>query len=250
MTDSGRLESSDKSTGTPKVRQRQKHRKRSGRGKTRNMSMLEFLHDRSLWIRSWHHRKRRNPALKRFLRSHLRQGEIAIDLGVELADSDDLLARAVGPSGVVYSLVTYSQLASRTPWFAGQAGNIRLEQFDSSEQTLDQALLPRLAGPVHLLCGTISERTLRILSGASRLLSTKRPRILLAGSAQVGGEPLEEIFSTLHDCGYDGYFSQSHGLEDMRRFDPDRHQSDPDHPDYAAYFLYLPAATVHGCRAA
>ncbi|MFM2094252.1 MAG: hypothetical protein RIS70_1376 [Planctomycetota bacterium] len=214
------------------------------------MSMLEFLHDRSLWIRSLHLRKRRNPALKRFLRSHLRPGEIAIDIGFELADSDDLLVRAVGPSGVVYSLVTYNQLASRTPWFAGQAGGIRLEQFDSREQTLDQALLPRLAGPVHLLCGTLSERTLRILSGASQLLATKSPRIVLAGSAQLGSEQLEQLFCVLNDCGYDGYFSQSHGLEDMRRFDPDRHQSDPDHPNYAAYFLYLPAATVHGCRAA
>ena len=210
-----------------------------------------------------------------------------VDLGPAADRSAYWLSRAVGRAGKVYVFETDEVLAEQLRSATRPAGNVVVEhlavtreRFQSAAsnptspprgnvrhtqsddclaisftkavalRTLDQFFARRHADPVHLIHGTISRETFALLHGAHTLLAVKRPRIVLQAGAQHVHGDTEAVLKTLRDRGYDGYFFQPGGLEDLRRFDPELHQIAPDHPNYAAYFLFLPAAAAEVRRAA
>jgi FkbM family methyltransferase len=237
--------------------------------------------DRWKWIyRAWRYRLRLEPRSVRFLREHLRSGDVAIDIGAHKGAMTHWMRKCVGPSGMVYAFEPQPQLALRLQEMAstysgdnviveeqclssrnGRAllhvpgGKLspsatleppsqRTEMDDSymvSVTTLDDYFRQGNLKGVTLIKCDVEGHELEVFRGGSRLLSVHRPHLLFECEVRHRSSgSVDEVFSYLADLGYEGVGLSGDGPIPVDEFDVRRHQADPHSKHYVNNFAFTP----------
>lgn len=213
-----------------------------------------------------------------------RKGTIAIDVGANVGQCSALLAKAVGAKGIVWAFEpvpeTFQLLCKATrgmnvvavPCGVGDqlsqarigvpidvdherqwqlarmldgSPEISTESFSASVLTLD-SFEDFFTQPVSLIKVDIEGYELKALIGASRVLRTHRPALVIEVEERHHDtyESFNQVFSHLVDLGYEIKGISDSGYVPFDRFDVTKHQRDPlregDMRNYVNNFVCLP----------
>lgn len=214
-----------------------------------------------------------------WMRSVLRPGDVAIDVGAYKGGYTYWMRHTVGESGLVLcfepqpSLAAYLQRCVRAfGWTNVVVEEVALSSMEGGRtlhvppgkpspgaslvgaslpsgsrgyqvrtMTLDRALerQPREA-PVRLIKCDVEGHELDVFLGARRTLETDRPFILFECEARhLAKHSMADVFSHLEELGYTGSFFWGGERIDVNAFDLDRHQVQGRRP-YGNNFVFAP----------
>lgn len=240
---------------------------------------MKLLGRVALIHRGWRYRLRVDPAEIRWMRSVLRPGDVAVDVGAYKGGYTYWMRSRVGGRGAVVAFEPQRGLASYLRDRVGDFGwhNVRVEETALSSQpgaqrlrlpghgpspgaSLVGASLPEggqsyevrvetldrffesspAPGPVRLIKCDVEGHELEVFLGAERTLTRDRPLLLFECEARhLRGHAMEDVFAHLEARGYRGSFFWSGQRLDVRRFDLARHQVEGLKP-YGNNFLFEP----------
>jgi len=233
--------------------------------------------------RGWRYRTRVDPDEIRWMRSVLRRGDLAVDIGAYKGGYTYWMRHAVGESGSVFAFEPQPTLASYLRQCVRDFGwrNVRVEEAALSSQvgarvlrlpghvpspgasvvgaslpdggdayevraeTLDRFLETEAPGtPVRLIKCDVEGHELDVLAGAALTLAAYRPLLLVECEARhLQGHSMRDVFAHLEALGYRGSFFRSGERLDVSAFDVDRHQVEGRRP-YSNNFVFEPAEAV------
>jgi FkbM family methyltransferase len=239
---------------------------------------MNFFPRVRLVYRAYRYRWKNDPAEIAFLRTQVRAGTVALDVGAHKGGYTYWLARGVGPRGRVYAFEPQPRLARRlmrmfdpgrvvveNAAVSDRAGLMRLhvptdgrpspgaslEATPAATATghslevrvvmLDDYLvdLPRRGQPVSFLKCDVEGHELNVFRGAEKLLLRDRPVLLFeCEQRHHGAHPVGEVFAYLESLGYAGRFFHQGRLEPLARFDPARHQDAAQRGRYCNNFVF------------
>lgn len=228
--------------------------------------------------RAWRYRLWLEPWSVRFLRDHLRPGDVAIDIGAHKGAITHWMRECVGSTGTVYAFEPQPLLAERLQQMAlaypggsvvveerclsskeGQAllhvpgGNAspsatlepplqRTAMDDNymvSVTTLDDYFRLRCPKQVTLIKCDVEGHELEVFRGGADLISVHRPHLLFECEVRHRSSgSVDEVFSYLADLGYEGFGLSSDGPFPVDEFDAARHQADPESKSYVNNFAF------------
>lgn len=233
------------------------------------------------WIyRAWRYRLINERSEVAFVRSHLKSGDVALDIGAHKGAFTYWMAKRVGPSGHVFSFEPQSVLAQRlirltesAHWSHVTVNNLALsseagvatlsvpggkpspgatleprnvtsdEQTTVSVSTLDQYFTEHPVPSIKLVKCDVEGHELEVFRGGKNLLRKYKPLLLFECEARHRQDGrLDEVFRYLFDLGYRGEFFCHGKLTSLKQFDPVIHQADPESSVYAGNFVFTATA--------
>jgi FkbM family methyltransferase len=239
------------------------------------LRQLVFVH------RAWRYALKIDPAEIRSLRSVLRPGDLAIDVGAYKGGYTYWMRRAVGVAGAVLAfepqpgLAAYlrrcasdfrwknvhveeialsSEPGARTLWTPGSDPSPAASVIGASlprgrtgreveARTLDDVLARHgMALPPRLIKCDVEGHELDVFRGAARTLREYAPTLLFECEPRhLSGHGIEDVFAYLEELGYRGSFFWEGRRLPVAEFDARRHQVQGRRP-YANNFVF----TVEG----
>jgi FkbM family methyltransferase len=187
----------------------------------------------------------------------LRPGDVVLDIGARFGSYTSLLARVVGPAGVVHAFEPNRQHSRALRAIARASGNVRVHPFALSDEAGSAALhipllgrraadgLATLARPAGVHRTVQIERRrlddlpfermdfvkcdvegheLAVVRGGETTLRRLRPPILVEIEQRHAGADVEATLFHLEGMGYSSYVVQRDGLRPAAEFDVERDQ--------------------------
>ncbi len=231
-----------------------------------------------LLYRAYRYRWKNDPAEIAFVRSLVRPGTVAIDVGAHKGAYTYWLARGVGPAGRVYAFEPQPQLARNLqrsfdparvtvenagvsdhegtmqlhiPTDGRPSPGASLEATSTATTTghaievrviaLDHYLrdLPDRARAVGFLKCDVEGHELHVFRGAEQMLRRDRPVLLFeCEQRHHGAQPITEVFACLESLGYTGRFFHEGRLAPLAEFDVGKHQRAAKQPGYCNNFVF------------
>lgn len=232
---------------------------------------------RFLW-RAWRYRWLLDKAEIHAIRSRLKPGDLAIDIGVHKGAYSYWMAKSVGPDGKVAGFEPQPQLADYVRKLANLSGlkqisienaalssksgkvtivnpdgegpspGVRISdeagEADNSWEidghTLDDFFADEPKRPTRFIKCDVEGHELEVFEGGRQLLSEDKPAILFECEIRHRASgSVTEVFDFLESLGYSGRFFSPDGLRPVSEFDEAKHQSaDPRSKDYLNNFLF------------
>lgn len=230
--------------------------------------------------RAWRLRLRSDRVQIRCILSHLREGDLAVDVGSHKGGFTYWMRRAVGASGTVYAFEPQPQSAAYqrrvlqalgfdnvrvealalsssrgSATFSARPGGFhpggRLEaggaadgevSYPVATETLDHYLRER-PRPVALVKIDAEGHEAEIFRGARRILSDDRPLLIFECERhRQAMRSARPIFEPLLELGYRGHFIHGSRLRGLSEFDERRHQVG-DRPEVNNFVFYPPTSS-------
>jgi FkbM family methyltransferase len=218
--------------------------------------------------RGWRYRTRIDPDEIRWMRSFLRPGDTAVDVGAYKGGYTYWMQQQVGPSRQVYSFepqpeaARFLRCAVRAVSWANEPveeagltasrgrGTLRAPKgwpvaarvlVRRSGQSLDEFFSDHSAGPrVTLIKCDVEGHELDVFQGAEKTLTKDQPHLLLECEGRHRpSRSVVDVFAHLQKLGYRGSFFWNGKRLDVRDFDLARHQAE-DRKPYVSNFLFEP----------
>lgn len=213
-----------------------------------------------VWQRARRYAKRVDPAEIAWMRSILKPGQTALDVGAHKGAYAWWMKRSVGPRGRVVCFEPQPALRPylkplekawtgfRYEWLALSSkegelpltkpkgkptGVATLEQRESGDgfetvlvpvTTLDLYDLANGIGPVSFIKVDVEGHELEFFRGAETVLRRDRPILLFECEARHRADGIQPVFDWLLSLGYRGQFFHGHELRPLAEFDVAKHQ--------------------------
>ncbi len=231
-----------------------------------------------LLYRACRYRWKNDPAEIAFLRSQVRPGSIALDIGAHKGGYTFWLARGVGPEGRVYAFEPQPRLARRlalsfdparvvveNAGVSDREGTMRLHiptdgrpspgaslEATGTATATGHSLEVRVLAldryfekitdpgqPISFVKCDVEGHELSVFRGAEQLLRRHRPVLMFECEQRHHGDrPIAEVFGYLESRGYAGRFFLNNRLTPLSEFAPAVHQAVPKQPGYCNNFVF------------
>lgn len=231
--------------------------------------------------RAWRYRLKLEKPEVRLILDHLDPGATAIDIGAHKGAFTWWIRHAVGPSGRVVAFEPQPALARKLGGLIQQRklDNVTVENLGLSSRPGELVLNVPAGGPspgasfevpadgntpsdripiavttldayttqhelhnVRLLKIDVEGHELEVFRGGAALLTRDRPLILFECEIRHRRSgTLDDVFSFLHELGYEGFLVTAGELLPVQEFDPKLHQVPGDPDRYFNNFWFRPA---------
>lgn len=246
----------------------------------------DFAARARLWLRGRRYRVRTDPAEIAYLRSCLKPGQTAVDVGAHKAGYTYWMDRAVGPTGRVLAFEPLPHLAEylrrikdvyplrqtevieaalsdtigEAPLYmpeTGYQGPTTLEPqetghvtFQVKTDTLDEFCARRAVRPIDFIKADVEGYELALFQGAETVLREDKPVLLFeCTDFSLGGGQIGRVFPYLEGLGYEGVFFPRGRMRPVSEFRLDVHQKDTTNLDWCMNFVFQPSARPLKARA-
>tara|TARA_R110002096_G_scaffold16106_37_gene55272 strand:- start:957 stop:1700 length:744 start_codon:yes stop_codon:yes gene_type:complete len=226
--------------------------------------------------RAWKYRVKLDKFEISTLRSRLKPGDMALDIGTHKGAYTYWMAKATGPTGAVISFEPQPKLAAYVKEATQAVGlrNVTVENLALSNAAgkgtivlpddangspspgahlgsesdsgipvtccrLDDYLENHKARPVRFIKCDVEGHELEVFRGAESVLKNDHPVILFECEERHRKTPVSEVFEYLRSLGYAGWFISPNGLQSIDEFDSTIHQAaEPGSETYINNFLF------------